>query len=182
MSTRSEELRRRGRRIFWYSMLAAVAVHVLIFAGSPDFETQPLPDRRGDVIESEPGGATGTRFVDVFFGPPAIRDAEGVLRKEPPDRVLEARAVDFDGLRLSFDCRERTMDEMVPVTGHVRLSLDAAGSVTEERIEEGSGDPCRDQVLTGIAAKVTYEWLPDDRFPAPVELVQPMRVVPARAP
>lgn len=178
MSGRSEELRRRGRRIFWYSMLAAAAVHVVIFVTSPEFETKPLPDSRVEKVEEEMGdGATGTEFIDVFFGRPEILRADGTISKEPPERVLEARAVDFSGLDLSFECSRKQMGEMVPAAGRVRLVLDADGRVEEESVADGSGDPCRDEMLTAIASKVTYEWLPNQVFPPPVELIQPMRVV-----
>lgn len=180
-ATRSEELRRRNRRVFAASMAAAAAIHVGVFVAFPGVRPDPTWSR---VVEpSDPGEpadlATSWELVDVFFGPPAVVEDDGTLWQEPPERVLEARKVEVANVRFSASCRERPTSDLVPAEARVRLVLSAGGRVVERSVAVSSGDPCRDELLASIARSVWYQWIPNERFPAPVELIQPMRVVPA---
>ena len=41
------------------------------------------------------------------------------------------------------------------------------------------GDACGDQVIETVAGDLLYHWLPSERFPAPVDLIQPVTLTQA---
>lgn len=179
MNTRSEQLRRRSRRVFVVSFLVAAVLHVAILFGMPAFHAV-LPDgpasAEGDVVSV----ATRWQRFDVEFGPPEITDADRRIWVEPATRVLRVQDVEISDLREPVACDGRTLESIVPTSGRVRVRLAESGRVTVATIAESTGDACRDDILTAIAASVWYHWIPNDRFPAPVDLVQPLSVTEAR--
>jgi hypothetical protein len=178
MESRSSELRRRNRRIFGLSMVVAVAVHAAIFLASPTFRADPMwEDAVKTRVPAEAEDPTATMwFVDVLFGPPQIVADDGSRWQEPPERTLEAREFNVGDLRLTTGCARQPRAVLVPAEAEVALRLNASGRVVWARVERGSGDPCRDEMVVRIANRLWYHWIPNNRFRAPVELVQPMRV------
>jgi hypothetical protein len=178
VNDRLRDLRRRNRRIFGASMAVAVVVHAAIFVGSPTFQADPIwTDTVRTRAPADAEDPTATRwFVDVFFGPPAIVTGDGSRWQEPPERTLEARAFNVGALRITTACANRPREVLVPADAAVALRLDGSGRVARARIERSSRDACRDEIVVKIANRLWYHWIPNDRFPAPVDLVQPMRI------
>lgn len=175
MTSRSQQLRRRQRRIFGLSLLIAVLVHVAVFAFSPQFRSNPadVSDGRTSLAPSETGEV---HWIDVEFGPPKILLAGGLDRQEPPDRVLQARDVLVSEGALSEDCRPVLHRPLEGIDATVRLEVGRDGRVRATEIAEGSGNACVDEIMVVVAGTLWYHWLPDDEAPPPVELFQPMRV------
>jgi hypothetical protein len=178
--TRSAALRRRHRRTLWWSVAAAAALHLAVFAAFPDV-MPPLWDTAGPLSEVDAGDELGARWIDITFGPPAIRLPDGTTRQEPPGRVLVGQEVDVRGIPLEGACRWVHDQGLGPVSAEVRLRLGASGRVLQAALHETSGDECADDVLVAVAGMLLYHWLPDDDAPAPVDLVQPVAAVPAPA-
>ncbi|MEX2531467.1 MAG: hypothetical protein WD960_11905 [Gemmatimonadota bacterium] len=175
MGRRSEELRRTHRRTFGWSLGVAVLLHAGLFWFSPEFRTV-LPDR-SSVPPKVVGGEEGeVRWVDVTFGPPRILLGDGVERQEPPERVLEARAVNIAGIPLEPECHWARRADLEGSRATVKLKVGWEGRVTEAGLAEGSGDACVDDVLVAVAGTLWYRWLPDAQAPAPVDVLQPMEV------
>ncbi|MEX2530540.1 MAG: hypothetical protein WD960_07195 [Gemmatimonadota bacterium] len=78
-------------------------------------------------------------------------------------------------------CLPGTERALVPAEAQLRLEVNAVGRVTAAVVETSMGDGCSDGILTAIANSLWYEWLPNETFPPPVILIQPMRVVAATA-
>lgn len=169
--SRAQRLRARDRRVFAWSLGAAVVVHVLAVLLFPGFRTK---DWSGSDIELGGDPDDGVRsHVRVVFGPPLIFDAAGGAWREPPDRFLQAdRAV-----RLPVLCTELARTEGQAFVGTVRLRVDPAGYAGEVEVVQGTGDRCADHVMIRVADALRYHWLPTARFPAPVSLEQPVRIV-----
>ena len=110
--------------------------------------------------------------VDVFFGPPRIFEPDGTLSVESPDRVLEAARA----IRPPLACPASVRVARTPGSGSVRLTVNASGRIDAVTLDESTGDACWDVVATRVAADLWYRWLPSERFPAPVELLQPLTV------
>ena len=176
MTTRSEVLRKRNRKVLAWSMAIAVVVHVAAFLLVPSFGGELR------MADSPPGGEEvnlmirNPTFVDVTFGPPDIFDADGAVWKEPADRVLQADRI----LSLPTQCEALSREGRVPALGRVRLRVNASGRVNVMGLAEGTGDPCADEVITTVAADLWYRWLPNERFAAPVDLIQPITLEEAR--
>lgn len=175
MKSRSEQLRERHRRIMGWSLVGAVAVHAVAFLLMPAFRAEPLggADPPLDTI-GVAGGANAE--VEVLFGPPTISAQDGTDWTEPPERVLPAeRAV-----RLDPDCVALITGDRMPLRGRVRLRVKASGRVDVLGLPESTGDACGDRIAKEVAGDLWYHWLPNDRFPAPVDLVQPVVLLAAR--
>jgi hypothetical protein len=124
-----------------------------------------------------PSGSEGNEnLLKVMFLPPEIFTENGEFRTEPPERVLDARHVDVREVLSSQACEGRDRESVVPVSGRVQVRVDEHGRVVRAEVIESSGDLCRDAVIAGIASSVLYRWLPNGEAPAPVDLIQPMRV------
>lgn len=179
--TRSAELRQRYRRVFTVSLLIAAGIHVLIFIASPDFRVDPQFQLASnpDLVVGEMDADSRWAIVNVFFGRPEILSDDGTVRREPPERVLEVYAVAVASSVLPHRCHLRNEFDVLPAEGRVRVQVDGGGLVVWDRIEESDGDVCRDALLTTMSGSLWYQWIPNDRFPAPVELIQPVRVVAA---
>lgn len=170
MRTRSEELRRRHRRVLAWSLAAAALLHVVVFLVLPGLRTEGM-----DVGDGRLEGVNASRgaLVDVLFGPPEISEADGTTWQEPPERRLQVVRL----VRLPADCTVLRESDAERVGGRVRLTVDAAGQVDVVRVTEGTGHACADRVITQLAGDLHYHWLPDERFAAPVDLIQPVTLV-----
>lgn len=177
LENRSSRLRRRHRRILLWSMGVAVVLHLGVFALGPRFSA-PVSDFTSSPMRVGGEEVPGVAWIDVTFGPPRIHLPGGAVRQEPPGRVLEAKGVHLRGVPLHSDCDWLRAVGFDAVAGEVRLRVGDGGEVLEARLAEGSGERCADQVLVAVAGKLRYHWLPDEEATAPVDLAQPMRVVP----
>ena len=175
MKTRATELRRRHRKILMWSIGIAIGVHVAVFAFSPTFQAEPMDGsgRKPEVVR--PSDASPT-LLDVLFGPPTITGRDGTRHVEPEARRLEKALA----VKLPSGCTVFAADPAGALTGRVELSVDGQGESNVVRIAEHTGVPCADDVMTDLARDLRYHWLPDDRFPPPVHLVQPVTMAPAR--
>jgi hypothetical protein len=175
MKTRAERLRDKHRKIMLWSLAMAVVLHIALFALSPTFRTEPL--NAPDLQLAPPIPAQGTLgLVDILFGPPTIHRPDGSTWTEPPDRFLEAERL----VQLPPDCEALGHPDQEPLTGKIRLRVYSSGRVSVLELEGNTGDPCGDRALTDVASALLYHWLPNERFPAPVEVTQPVEIVAAR--
>lgn len=175
MSTRSEQLRRQHRRILGWSLGVAVVAHILVFVLSPTFRTQPLmgADTELDTL----GLAAGANAVaDLLFRAPILQLADDSSRATPAERTLETQRE----VRVPERCLYLTDGSRAPVVSHIRLRVRASGRVDVLGIERTSGDACADDILREAAGALWYHWLPSERFPAPLELDQPVMLVGVR--
>lgn len=174
---RHERNLRRSNVIFALSFLVALGVHLVILLRGPIFEVEipeadpgpPAMDVQIDVVD------VGS-LLDVTFLPPVILAADGSLRPEPPERVLEAQQVDASDTLGSSACAGRARDSIVPFSGRVHVRVNQHGRVIRAEVRESLGDPCRDRLIAEISGSVWYRWLPNEEHPAPVDLIQPVRV------
>ena len=175
MKTRSAKLRERDRRVLAWSLAIAAVLHVAVFLLWPEFEVEPLPGADISVAPSGRGDDLGI-YVDLFFGPPDLFEADGSFTREPPDRFLEADRI----LRLSTVCAELVEGAPTPVHGRVRMVLNASGRADTAEVARSTGDQCGDEMMLAVANDLIYRWLPSDRFPAPVHLIQPITIAAAQ--
>lgn len=173
MRTSHRQHRSHYRRILGWSLAVAVAAHIAIFALSPDFEVEPLDGSRSEVVAAEANQRTPSTALEVLFGPPVITTADGSALREPPDRILRAARV----TELPMLCLHLATDLRVPQSGAIRLSVNSMGHAAVIEVAESTGNACVDTILANTADALRYHWLPDDRFPAPVQLVQPVTLV-----
>lgn len=117
--------------------------------------------------------AVGGALVDVRFGPPEIQRADGAIAREPAERTLQVVRL----MRLPADCNVQAWATEAGVSGSVRLRVRVDGRAENPEIASSTGSRCADWLLTQLADDLRYLWLPNVRFPAPVELVQPVTVV-----
>jgi hypothetical protein len=75
------------------------------------------------------------------------------------------------------ECTADLLTVPMPVSGQVRLRVGDSGEAALVGVAEGTGNACFDRLLAMVADALQYEWLPDVRFPAPVELVQPVQLL-----
>lgn len=178
MKTRAAELRARHRTILGWSLGVAIVVHLAVFLLAPEFRTTPLASSDTDpqATDSATAATAPSAVVDVLFGPPTISTPDGSTWSEPPERRLEARR----GVALPPLCAAATHEGRTPLSGRVRLTVKASGRVDVTGLAESTGDSCADVVLTTVAGSLWYHWLPSERFPAPVELVQPVTLTDVR--
>jgi hypothetical protein len=174
VKSRAAQLRETHRKVFAWSILAALAAHVAVFLLSPDFRAEPIFSSHLSEVEGGPGGAP-MRF-DLLFGPPTLSAADGTPWTEPEDRILPARRA----VHPPMGCQVPPSGTPVPFSGRVRLRVDASGHATVLELVERTGDGCADEVLAIVAGDLWYRWLPNDRFPAPVVLVQPVTLMEVR--
>jgi len=171
--SRSEELRERHRRVFRWSLGIAVLLHVALFALWPRIQVQPLAgSEEEEIAEGSPGDGRPF-YVEVVFGPPEIMTTDGRVVRE--DRHLEASRV----VLLPPECGvlEQTADEKPH--GRVGLRVWQSGRTDVVGIDQSTGSDCGDQVITMMAGALRYLWLPNERFPAPVDLIQPVTLLTA---
>lgn len=179
MSTRSTELRRANRKVLAWSMALAAVAHVAVFTLLPAFRTEPLSgSTRGAEPPEDPGGTSDVQPVlaHLVFGPPTLSAPDGTVWTEPAERVLKTGRL----FRLSRQCSALIGQDEVPLSGRVRLHVLESGRVEVVGLVKGTGNACADHLLTTAAEDLWYRWLPTPRFPAPVELVQPITVADLR--
>ncbi len=121
----------------------------------------------------------GTRIrTETLFGSPEIVADDGTIWREPVEPVV---AGEVPLIRLTETC-DRSRIILIPtmapptrgLTGLVRLRLRADGWVDRVELIQSTGDPCVDRMITGVAGALWYRSLPNDRFPAPLDLIQPI--------
>ncbi len=167
MSRRHERIRQRERRVLAWSLALAAFAHLAVLVWWPGirfaFETDD------DIRLAGPSEGTPV-FVDLLFGPTEIVGPDGGTFHEPPEHVLAADRV----LRLPTECTALAEEGRTPTSGRVRLSIDTNGYTELRGLVGSTGDPCGDEVITAAADALRYRWLPNDRFPAPVDVIQPV--------
>jgi len=174
MGTRGTELRRRDRRVILWSLAIAAVVHAAVFLLWPTMQIEPLAVE--ETLVEAGGEIVGIMVaVDVTFGPPMIFEADGSVTLEPPDRVLQADRI----LGLPTECEALLERDRTPAQGLVRLQVVASGHTIVGGLEESTGDECADEVILTVANDLLYRWIPSDRFPAPVDLLQPVTLTEA---
>ena len=169
MSERIARRRKAERKVFYWGWSVAAALHVILFLSWRETRevrvTLPNPDLESvEIVDREPIP------LELFFGPPAISNTAGGISFEPPERVLEVDRLVY----LPAGCRALIRGSGAIVRGSVRLAVDDTGRTDVRGIFRSTGFPCGDAVLQRIAGDLWYRWLPNDEFPAPVELVQPL--------
>lgn len=170
MKRNAAQLRSKHRKVLAWSIAAAVAIHVGVFVLAPEFKVEPLGGLDGENNAGDPMPILAPRVLSVFFGPPTIAMPDGTEWQEPDDRVLEAvRVTEFPP-----ECAANAQAELTQQRGSVRLRVNQGGRAAVIDLVEGTGDPCGDRLLKSVAGALHYHWLPNTRFPAPVELVQPL--------
>jgi hypothetical protein len=177
--SRSTRLKRQGRWSLFAGLVLAAVVHATVLLFSPSFEAERHVREFGFGSEPDSVGVTW-RFLEVEFHPPQIELLDGSLWQEPPERFLHAEVVDIGNIQLSRPCQRTEIDWERPRVGTVSVEVTASGRVASADVHRSSGDSCVDEVLVAIAASVWYQWLPNDRFSAPVRVVQPIHAVRAQ--
>jgi hypothetical protein len=145
-------------------------LHVGVFVFSPTFRATPLAGSGAQPADSVSSSGAPI-FVEVLFEPPTILLEDGGAWTEPPDRVLNAGR----GIELPGDCLPPRIGVEGRI-GEVRLQVKASGRVKVLGLSRSSGNACLDGVLRTVAGDLWYHWLPNSRFPAPVDLFQPIRI------
>lgn len=148
-------------------MLVHVAVLGIVAWSRAAPEWRP----KNDTVRLEDGSWTGTP-VNVFFGPPKIYESDGTIAEEPASRILEAARL----LQMPPECLSREIAPSAPGFGQVRLTVNSSGRIDAVVLEQSTGDLCWDKVAMRVAGDLWYRWLPSERFPAPLELIQPITV------
>ena len=170
MERNAANLRSKHHKVLAWSIAAAVAIHVGVFVLAPEFDVEPLGGLDGENNVGDPMPILAPRVLSVFFGPPSIAMPDGSEWQEPDDRVLEAvRVTEFPP-----ECATNARARLTQQRGSVRLRVNQGGRAAVIDLVEGTGDPCGDRLLKSVAGALRYHWLPNTRFPAPVELVQPL--------
>jgi len=170
MKSRAEQLRRQHRRVLAWGFSVAAILHIGAFLLLPGLRTESAGISKL-VLEGVP--AVGGAMVDVRFGPPEIRRPDGAIVREPSQRTLQVVRL----RRLPADCDVQGWATEVGVSGSVRLRVGVDGRAENPEIASSTGSRCADWLLTTLAGDLRYLWLPNERFPAPVELVQPVTLV-----
>lgn len=89
MTTRSQQLRARDRKVLLWALFIAAAVHVAVFVLMPAFRAALLPGSDRETTNAESPVATPA-IVSVVFGPPTILLGDSTEVTQPPDRTLHA--------------------------------------------------------------------------------------------
>jgi hypothetical protein len=170
VKSRSEQLRERQRRVFRWSLGIAILLHGALFA-FVQFRTEPLAGwDEEEVAEASPGEGRPF-YVEVVFGPPEItRPGGGVVRE---DRQLEADRT----VLLPPGCGVLAQTIEGEPHGRVRLRVRRSGRTDVVEVTQSTGSACGDEVVRMMAGALWYHWLPNERFPAPVDLIQPVTLL-----
>lgn len=170
MKSRADELRKQHRRMLAWALAAAGGLHAVLFLLLPGLPTEATwsPDPQ---LEGVPAIDEG--MVDVRFGPPQITTADGAVVQEPSERRLQVVRL----MRLPANCDALRQVPELLIRGSVRLRVDPGGYAEVMEVVESTGYTCADQMLVELAGDLQYHWLPSERFPAPVHLVQPVTLV-----
>lgn len=169
--SRAAAVRRRDRRVYAWSFAVAVVVHALVLFFGPWFRSDPVWRSDTELVAGDPVDLSGLP-VALFFGPPAIEVDGGAISQEPSHRVLHARRL----VAPPPGCGPGDWSNPPTASGDVRLVVNAEGLVDEVRLTGSTGYRCWDALVMRVAGDLLYHWLPSERFPAPVELHQPITV------
>ena len=170
MRTTAAEHRAKQRKVLAWSFMSAFVLHVavLVFIATRTIEPEPRTSAFG---VSSATSATGERLsLEVHFGPPTIATSNGISFREPPNRRLKTIHV----TTIPAGCDDLFQGTRSQFSGDVRLLVRESGFVDAVELTRGTGLPCADAVLRSVAGALRYHWLPNERFPAPVDLVQPV--------
>ena len=174
MTTKGDEIRARERRVLAWSLAIAVFLHIAVLVLWPALRVGPLgASVTPGAIE---GNGSGDTYLELLFGAPEIYGPDGSASAEPPTRVLEADRK----IKLPSSCTRLLEVGRTPTTGDVWLRVNDSGRVDTVEVVGSTGDLCADGVIMRVAGDLWYRWLPSERFPAPVELIQPVTVTEAR--
>jgi len=172
MTTRSQQLRARDRKVLLWALFIAAAIHVAVFVLMPAFRATPVTGSDRDTTSAEAVVASPA-IVSVVFGPPTILIGDSAEVTQPPDHTLRAsRAV-----QLSTQCAWLANNLPSPLIARFRLRVAVTHEAKDVRLVETSGNVCADDALVDATRDLVYHWLPDARFRAPVQLVQPVALV-----
>ena len=166
-SDRIAKRRKSERKVLLWCLGVAAVLHVVVFLGFPRIRADGVPF---PIFSDDLTVEAGAIPLDLFFGPPAISDAAGGLSLEPPERVLEADRLVY----LEAGCRALIRGSGTVIRGSVRLKVRSNGLADVVDVVRSTGFPCGDEVLERMAGDLWYRWLPNEDFPAPVELIQPV--------
>ncbi len=167
--------RARDRRIVQASVGIALLAHAAFFILAPRFQFSVASDPHfGDAAVRSL--VLGGVEVDLHFGPPSIRVADGSYRTQPAERFLDHEGVTLGSLQVELLCADAFLPGSGPRDGAVRLRVGITGHASAPELEESTGDPCADAAIVAAAGALWYRWLPNLEYPAPVELVQPVRL------
>ncbi len=164
------ERRRAQRKLFGWSLAVAVLLHVAVFVVAPRFRAEPLIASAGGPLEGRPEPIERPLFLELQFGPPSIAQEDGSIWTEPPERVLAAKRV----TEFPRACAALSRTELPPMAGSVRLRVNEFGYTAVVRVVSSTDSQCGDDLIRTVAGDLHYHWLPNARFPAPIDLVQPV--------
>ena len=172
MATRAEELRRQHRRVYGASLLIAVVLHVVAFITFPGLRGEVIvtPDLELDTVGNV---GVANAWVDLLFGPTEVRIAGDAHWTAPPERFLEADRP----IRLPDRCLHLAGNTQPRRVARVGLRIKPSGRVDVLGMVSGTGSSCADDIIAEAAGALWYHWLPNDRFPAPLDVEQPVTLV-----
>lgn len=150
-------------------MAAALAIHVAVFLLTPSFRTELLTSQE---IRLGPSGGSFEIpvLLALHFGPPTLTAPDGTAHREPPERVLDVERL----VAFPEECAPFQGNGASALHGSVRLRVNPSGRTKVVDTEVSTGNPCGDEVMQIVAEALWYHWLPNDRYPAPVDVEQPI--------
>lgn len=164
-------LRQRHNRILRWSLAGAALLHVLVlYLVAWDRPTHVFA-RDTELVEIGDPGLGGVP-VRVLFAPPAITAGPDSVWQEPAGRVLSSEIA----VALPPGCVLADLGPTGMGSGVVRLAVSETGHADAVEVVETSGSWCWDGMLGKVAGSLLYRWLPSERFPAPVDVLQPVTV------
>jgi hypothetical protein len=172
---RRREQERRNRRIVVASVAIAAALHLVAFLVFPHVRFSVFGDARFGAA-AERSMILGGMEVSLHFGPPLILLPDGSWEEEVEERVLDRERVAIGDLQVELTCADAFLPDAPPREGSVRLRVDPLGYARVVALESSTGEGCADRALEVAAGALWYRWLPNARYPAPVELIQPVRL------
>lgn len=170
MTTRSEQLRKRDRKVLAWALFIAVAIHVAVFILMPAVRAGGKEGLGEKTAAKNPdAGVPLKAVVSVVFGPPTITVGDSTEVTQPSDRTLHTSRI----VALPAKCSSLVDGIQGPLLARFRLRIPKTHEAKDVRLVETSGNACADDILVQLTRDLAYHWLPDERFPAPVALVQP---------
>jgi len=172
MKRSAAQHRERHRKVLAWSFAVAILLHLALFLLSPELRVKVLGDPAVEAVQVGPP-LDVPWALDVRFGPPTLTAPDGTSWQEPADRVLQTvRLIELPPL-----CAAMAGDQPISLRGSVHLQVNVEGHAAVVELVEGTGTACGDHLLRSVAGDLRYHWLPTSRFPAPLDLVQPVRLM-----
>jgi hypothetical protein len=172
MQSRAAALRERHRRIFACSLGIAAVLHVAVFATWPGFRVEHLTSEAPETAAEFLVGDGQPVYVEVVFGPPEVVREDGRLVRQ--NRRLEAGRV----IILPEDCLTLGNGNGALPHGRVWLRVGEHGDADAQGIQQSTGNDCADEAIRTMADALLYHWLPNERYPAPLDVIQPVTLLP----